>query len=582
MKAFFTACFVTLVIFLRPAAAQQDVVWVQIEAQPSLTAAQEAARRYAANLPDVAGFSLGGGWYGVVLGPYARTDAEQVLRVYRSEGEIPRDSYIQLTSRLGQQFWPVGADVLGRGPVEPAVTDSTTAQAEPAPETQAPPPQASDETPAQARQSEARLTLDERKALQIALQWAGYYNAAIDGAFGRGTRGSMAGWQTDRGYEATGVLTTAQRAELLADYNAPLTSVGMAMVRDDQAGIDMVLPMGEVTFEKYEPPFAHYASTSDLGIRVLLISQPGDQTTLFGLYEIMQTLEIVPLDGPRERGSDSFTLEGRNDRFISYTEAALESGEIKGFTLIWPVGDDARRDRVLAEMKASFQRTDGVLDPAAGDGGQQSVDLISGLEIRKPRLSRSGFFVDGQGTVVTTSEVVENCGRITLEQDVPADIVAADAALGVAVLRPGAPVAPISVARFRATSPRLQSDVAVAGYSFGGALGAPSLTFGTLSDIKGLRGETELKRLALAALPGDAGGPVLDTRGTVLGMLLPRAKNGQQLPLDVSFAANSQAINNVLAEAGLAAESGEADATMTPTELNRMASGMTVLVSCWE
>ncbi|WP_050931812.1 serine protease [Aestuariivita boseongensis] len=583
MKAFLTACLLTCLLFLRPAAAQQDVVWVQVEAQPSLTAAQAAARRYAADLPDVAGFSIGGGWYGIVLGPYARQDAERVLQVYRAEGEIPSDSYIQLTSRLGQQFWPVGADVLGRGAVEPPVETTTPTETAEAPQPPATPdPVPSDETPAQARQSEAQLTVDERKALQIALQWAGYYTSAIDGAFGRGTRGSMAAWQADRGYEDTGILTTAQRAELLADYNAPLTSVGLAMVRDDNAGIEMLLPMGELTFEKYEPPFAHYASAGDLGIRALLISQPGDQDTLFGLYEIMQTLEIVPLEGPRERGSDRFTLQGQNGSIVSYTEAALEDGQIKGFTLIWPAGDEARRTRVLAEMRASFQRLPGVLDPAAGDGGQQSIDLVSGLEIRKPRLSRSGFFVDGQGTVITTSEVVENCARITLERDVAADLLVTDPALGVAVLRPAAPVAPMSVARFRASTPRLQSDVAVAGYPFEGALGAPSLTFGTLSDIKGLRGETELKRLALAAQPGDAGGPVLDTRGTVLGMLLPRASNGRQLPLDVSFAANSQALSNVLAEAGLAAERSDADSPITPTELNRVASGMTVLVSCWD
>lgn len=589
MKAFFTAVFLASVVFLRPAAAQQDVVWIQIEAQPNLEFARDRARIFAGQLPDVAGFSLGGGWYAIVLGPYARDDAEQVLRVYRAEGEIANDSYIQLTSRLGPQFWPEGEDVLGRGqPLTPTVTETPTAQADAQDETSiqtpepAPEPVVADETPSQARQSEALLTSDQRKALQIALQSAGYYNAAIDGAFGRGTRGSMANWQADRGYEASGILTTAQRAELLAEYNAPLTSVGMATVRDADAGIEMSMPLGEVAFEKYEPPFAHFKSSGDLGVRALLISQPGDQTTLFGLYEIMQTLEIVPLDGPRERNNTSFTLEGRDGSIVSYTEAALVDGEIKGFTLIWPIGDEERRARVLTEMRASFQRIPGVLDPAAGDGGQQSIDLISGLEVRTPRLSRSGFFVDDKGTVITTSEVIQSCTRITLEDDVPAEVVVTDGALGVAVLRPATPVAPISVARFRTTQPRLQSDVAVAGYSFEGALGAPSLTFGTLSDVKGLRGETELKRLALAALPGDAGGPVLDTRGTVLGMLLPRATNGQQLPLDVSFAANRQAISNVLAEAGLAAESGDADGPMTPTQLNRMASGMTVLVSCWD
>lgn len=588
IKAFFTAVFLVAAVFVRPAAAQQDVVWIQIEAQPNLSIAEARAQIFASRLPDVAGFSLGGGWYAIVLGPYTREDAEQVLRVYRSEGEIASDSYIQLSSRMGPQFWPEGEDVFGRGPIDPAVTEQPTEQVEAETEQPAPTPASdpdpvvADETPSQARQSEAFLTSNERKALQVALRWAGYYNAAIDGAFGRGTRGSMADWQSDRGYEATGILTTAQRAELLDAYNAPLTSVGMAMVRDTDAGIELMMPMGEVTFAKYEPPFAHFNSAGDLGVRALLISQPGDQTTLFGLYEIMQTLEIVPLDGPRERNSDSFTLEGRNASIVSYTEAALIDGDIKGFTLIWPTGDEERRTRVLAEMKASFQRIPGVLDPAAGDGGPQSIDLVSGLQIRTPRLSRSGFFVDDQGTVITTSEVVQNCSRITLEDDVAAEVVVTDSALGVAVLRPATPVAPMSVARFRATQPRLQSDVAVAGYSFEGALGAPSLTFGTLSDIKGLRGETELKRLALAALPGDAGGPVLDSRGAVLGMLLPRAANGQQLPLDVSFAANRQAINNVLAEAGLAAESGDADGPMTPTQLNRKASGMTVLVSCWD
>ena len=102
------------------AQAQQsanEVVWVQIEAQPNLRTAQERAQAYAADLSDVAGFSLGGGWYGIVLGPYLRDDAEQVLRVYRAERRIPSDSFIALSGALGQQFWPVGSDLLNRGAV---------------------------------------------------------------------------------------------------------------------------------------------------------------------------------------------------------------------------------------------------------------------------------------------------------------------------------------------------------------------------------------------------------------------------------------------------------------------------------
>ena len=559
----------------------QGAVWVQVEAQPSLRAARERVQYYAGRLEDVNGFSLGGNWYGILLGPYSREDAQRVLQIYRSEGQIPFDSFISQTASLGPQFWPVGANALNRGTVAAPAAAETGTQAAATPEPQ-PEPQPADETPAEARRSERELSAEQRKDLQIALQAAGFYRAAIDGAFGAGTRRSMAEWQSARGHEATGVLTTMQRRALMDEYNAPLISVGMQRIQDPQAGIEMPMPTGVVRFSRYEPPFAHYDSIGDMGVRLILISQPGDQATLFGLYDIMQTLKIVPLDGPRERSGDGFVLEGRGNGIVSYTQARLEQGRIKGFTLVWPQGDEDRRTRVLEEMKSGFRRTDAVLDPAAGADAEQNIDLVSGLRVRKPRLSRSGFFTDGQGTVITSAEAVRGCGRITLDHDYRAEIVTTDDGLGVAVLRPVDPLAPIAVARLRGDAPRLQSEIAVSGYSYEGVLGAPTLTFGRLEDVKGLRGEVELARLSLAPLPGDAGGPVIDSGGAVMGMLLPAPQSARQLPRDVSFAADAEAIRNVLEAAGLRATQSTGAATLPPVELNRQATGMTVLVSCWD
>ncbi len=564
-----------------PARAQQEVVWVQIEAHPSLRVAQDRARLYAGELADVNGFALGGGWYAIALGPYLRSDAEQVLQVYRAEGEIPRDSFVALSRAFRQQFWPIGANVLNRGVVTPSIVPSepeTPQVSESLPRVLVP----LDETPAQARQSERNLTPQQRRDLQIALQAQGYYNSTIDGAFGQGTRRSMAAWQGANGLEETGILTTAQRKALLDQYNAPLLSVGMDRVTDQKAGIALDLPTKAVSFARYEAPFAHYDSIDELGARVLLISQKGDQATLFGLYDILQTLTIVPLDGPRNRSEDSFTLEGRDAKIVSHTEARLENGEIKGFTLIWPVGDEARRARVLSAMQRSFTSLPGTLDPAEGDPDAQNIDLVSGLDVRKPRLSRSGFYIDRSGTVVTTAQAVQNCTRITIDEQYKAQLLTSDDALGVAVLRPETALAPISVARLSTAEPRLQSDVAVSGYSFEGVLGAPTLTFGTLADLKGLRGETELTRLALGSLPGDAGGPVFDAGGSVLGMLLPKQSSSQQLPEDVSFAADALAIREVLEVAGLTTETGNQEGQLDPVDLSRLASGMTVLISCWD
>jgi hypothetical protein len=71
----------------------------------------------------------------------------------------------------------------------------------------------------------------------------------------------------------------------------------------------------------------------------------------------------------------------------------------------------------MSELAKSFTRIPGVLDAAAGGGDDQAIDLVSGLQIRLPKLSRSGFFIDAAGTIATTSQAVQSCGRMTLDDD---------------------------------------------------------------------------------------------------------------------------------------------------------------------
>ncbi|MEO1976528.1 MAG: serine protease [Paracoccaceae bacterium] len=582
----------------------QELVYIQIEAQPSLNQAEQSLRGYARQLDNVNGFSLGGGWYGIALGPYQPDSAQALLRSLRGNGLIPRDSYLAASTEYNDQFWPVGAALndpqAAPGPEaeepEEGISTEELAQAlDNAPDTSgpqdAPAPEAEpepqpepvvDETPRQARASEAQLTRSEREQLQIALRWAGVYDAGIDAAFGRGTRSAMAEWQGQNGYERTGVLTTMQRQDLLDQYNAVLEGMDMTLVTDDRAGIRIEMPLGAVAFDRYEAPFALYEPTGDLDARVLLISQPGDRAALNGLYEIMQTLEIVPLDGPRERRGNGFSLTGRNSSIVSHTEVTLRDGHIKGWTLIWPAGDEERRERVMNAMRASFSTTDAVLDPTQITDEGQAVDLVSGLEIRKPTATVSGFFVDGRGAVVTAANAVQSCGRVTLDDTYEASVAASDADLGAALLRPSEALAPRAVGAFRADTPRLKSEVAVAGYPFGGVLSAPTLTFGSLEDLQGLEGEAELERLALSARPGDAGGPVLDNGGAVLGMLLPQRQGNQALPDDVAFAADASALQAFLRDSGVSASETRGERAMDPEDLTSLAADMTVKVSCWE
>ncbi|MBC7138648.1 MAG: trypsin-like peptidase domain-containing protein [Defluviimonas sp.] len=590
------AVVVGTLVSVRGASAQE--AYVQIEAQPSLAAAEDRLRAYSGLFPEVAGFAMDTGWYAIALGPFTPEEAERQLALLRGERMIPADSYLADTRRFRRQFWPVGAAAALGGAALPgtalpgtALPDTrlsaaalppaeAAAAAAPAPLLVEP-----EETLQQARAGEAALTGEERQLLQTALQWQGFYSAAIDGAFGPGTRASMAAWQAAAGHEPTGVLTTRQREELVAAYRAEQAALGLGTVTDTEAGIEVTLPTALVEFSRYEPPFVHYAEKDGSGVQVILISQQGDAATLAGLYELLQTLEAIPLEGPRALGRTSFTIEGSSPSRQSHAQAELRGGLIKGFIVTWTPQNAGPMPRVVEAMKTSFRGIgERALDASLGVPSTQSAAaLMAGLEVRRPALARTGFYLDGAGTVVTTAEVVASCSRITLDGGIEAAVAFLDEAAGVAVLRPAKRLAPPATAAFRSAPLRGGSEVAVAGFAYAEVLDAPVMTFGTLAEARGLNGEPELQRLALAALPGDAGGPVVDASGAVAGMLLPRATpGGRVLPADVSFALDGGTLATLLAENGFAPAPSTQAGAMAAEDLTDHSLKMTVLVSCWE
>ena len=598
------------------ATVAQERAWVQIEAQPTLAQAESRARAYAQAFPDVAGFRMSSGWYAIVLGPYSPEAALARLAQLRAENLIPSDSFIAGGQLFRQPYWPVGANP-GAAPLQDALAGTSAAPpvattpapaeeaASPLPETgsdptalpandadaadaaAAPVPMLPDETPAEARASEAQLSRAEREELQSALKWFGFYTAAIDGAFGPGTRASMAAWQAANGYEETGVMTTGQRAQMLEELARIEAELGLETVTENESGIELSLPMAMVEFDAYAPPFVQYRERNNSGLRVVLISKPGDRAALIGLYDVLQTLRDVPPEGERLLGERSFSISARNDTTASYSFAELSQGLVKGYMVIWNPADPAiedRASRVISAIGASFRPIGGrALDPgliALDDGVRRG--MLAGMEVRKPAISRSGFFVSATGDVLTTTEALQSCSRITIDRDTDAVIAAVDEAAGLALLRPVRPLAPRHYAGFAEGPGRIGQEIAVAGYSYEAALPAPTLTFGALEDVRGLAGEEGLSRLSIATMPGDAGGPVIDTAGAVLGMLRPDgAPEGRVLPEGVAFVTNAGQIATVLGDR-LTPRPAERNGALSPEDLTEVATSMTVLVSCWK
>jgi hypothetical protein len=592
--------------------ASAEDAWVQIEARPTLAEAQERAQAYSGAFDNVQGYRLSSGWYGIVLGPFSPEEAARQLDLLKGERMIPADSFLATDNRLGSRFWPAGIDATATATdpaatapatdpgateltvpapaTESATADPATGETDTASAATAPEPVPTDlfsdtEGPEDARISESLLTADERMDLQRAMQFAGVYAGKIDGSFGKGTRASMAEWQRQQGLQPTGILTTAQRKALIDGWTAERTALGLQPVSETEAGIDIDLPLGLVSFKGYEPPFVHYEAKDGSGYQVLLISRQGDAKTLVALVDRLQALAVMPMGAEKSLKKSSFTLSAANDQSAAYAQADLSGGLIKGFVLIWPKTEEERAGRVLDAMKATFvPKGDVALDEDLGEPSAVSEsDLTSGLEVRKPAISRTGTYVSADGAVLTTTEVLDSCTRITLDGRHDATLAFRDDKLGIALLKPATALAPRGVATLETAVPRPDTDVALAGYSYGEALSAPVVTFGNFAEAKGLNGEPDLVRLSATTLPGDSGAAVLDASGAMLGMLLPRKEDAtHDLPKDVSFAASGPAIATVLAANGITLAPAATTGSLAAEDLSERARAMTALVSCWK
>ena len=574
--------------------ATEEQAWIQIESYPSEATARARAEAYAAEFPDVTVFK-GRSWHAIVLGPYSPEAAAGRLAELRRSGQVPGDAFVtdgggftgvleDLAVAEAVEREPIATEAPVSETVEPAAMAAETM----APESIEPAPLViePDETLREARASEAELSRDERMTLQEALTWYGFYASGIDGAFGQGTRASMSAWQEANGFEPTGVLTTRQRATLVTNHAADLAEFGFESVTEAEAGIEITLPLSLVAFDHYEPPFVHFAEKDGSDLRVLLISEPGGPEALAGLYDILQMLEAVPETGERSLGDTSFTIQAASSKLESLAFAETRDGMVKGYLAVWNPADAARMERILPVLQSSFRAVGGkALDPGLVPMEEAALSgMLSGLELRKPARVASGVFVDEIGHVATALANVAGCTNVTIGAETAADVAAEDAATGLALLTPKAALAPRAVARLATASPRSGAEISVAGFSYGERLPAAVLTFGTFEAAEGIMGEPGQARLLAPVMAGDMGGPVLDSAGGVLGVLIPvPADAGRQLPEGMALAADAASLGALVQGAGLVMTAGPAASgtPATPDALNAAALGMTVQVSCW-
>ena len=601
MKNYIIYCTVAVSLFWNQASLAQTAspssVWIQLEAQPDRATALESVAQYKENFDNIVGFDIGAGWFGIALGPYQEEAADRFLQEFLNASLVPRSSFITTGTSYQRQIFPSNearieptqnkvrkAPFIDTAPNQDTASSTLALVPDIAPneDTATPSNLAPTEQLIEASFSEQAMTLAEKKYLQRALAWAGFYENAIDGLYGRGTRGAMARWQISKGYEDTGILTATQRAELIANYQILLAGLGFTETTAAKAGIAILAPSAILEAAQYDAPFVQYRGREGSIVQVILISQTGDSARLKALYEVLQTLSIIPKDGRRKLTKSSFTIDAIDTAVHTTGFARLRDGEIKGAFLVWPIGDDARRQRVENEVFNSFTRLPGALpDASIFDAELTPSDLLSGLKIRPPAFTQSGVFLNPEGYILTAKKDFSSCGTIELENGITLRIAAQNAKL--TILEPKLDTAPAALPKFQTAPLRAPRHISVGGYAYGGKLGAPTLTLGLLQDIKNLAGERNIARLEIDTLPGDIGGPLYDQSGAVIGILLSNPKNGERrLPSNVHFAATWGWIEPLLQKANIIVTKADTVTAVDAIDLSNITQNTVALVKCWD
>ena len=99
-----------------------------------------------------------------------------------------------------------------------------------------------------------------------------------------------------------------------------------------------------------------------------------------------------------------------------------------------------------------------------------------------------------------------------------------------------------TVAVFAQSPARLNSDITVVGYPLSGLLGGLNVTRGSVSSLKGLRGDGVQMQISAPVQPGNSGGPVVSGSGAIVGVVVSKlnarrvADETGDIPQNVNFA----------------------------------------------
>ena len=207
----------------------------------------------------------------------------------------------------------------------------------------------------------------------------------------------------------------------------------------------------------------------------------------------------------------------------------------------------------------------------------------------KPKnISGTGFFVSGNGHIITNQHVISGCRTITISsagKAQKASIVVDDVRNDVALLKTskGSSFAFIRGGR----GIRQGDDIIAYGFPLSGILSSSAkVTKGTVNSLSGLGDDFRYMQISAPVQPGNSGGPLLDAGGNVVGIITAKInaaaiqKVTGDIPQNINFALKSSVIKDLLDANEVNYETRQFSKEMETPDIVSLASKFTVQIQC--
>ncbi len=210
----------------------------------------------------------------------------------------------------------------------------------------------------------------------------------------------------------------------------------------------------------------------------------------------------------------------------------------------------------------------------------------------RARSSGTGFVIS-ETRALTNHHVIDGCQRLTVRNAagkvLPATIEASDARRDLALLTIPAGTGPTLT--FRDSPPLARGELVITyGFPLSGVLSSgPTLTTGDVSALAGLRDNPLHIQISAPVQPGNSGGPLLDARGRVVGVVVSKLNamriaqmTGGDIPQNVNFAIRGSEALGFLREKGAAPQlSPSIGADRRPSEIGEEVHPSVLFIQCY-